>query len=188
MLPQLLHGTFCEYHLFASYSAIRRLNWQLSGRWTVRNNFGYKKPSPWNSINVYHWFISHVGQNKQWCLVQNNSHGGNPRCTLPWAETRDEPLKTWEAILPTVSLINVLQYNSGELYSTATDPRATVNGPQTENDHQNGPQMILDRKWSPLSTANDPERKIREWPGLKLLVHRVTFIIATKRINSTELI
>ena len=87
-----------------------------------------------------------------------------------------------------MSLINVLQYNSGELHSTATDPRATVNGPQTVNDRQNGPQMILDRKGSPLSTANDPETKIREWPGLKLLVHRVTFIITTKRINSTELI
>ena len=35
-----------------------------------------------------------------------------------------------------------------ELYSTANDP-------------QNGPQMILDRKSSPKSTANDPERKIR---------------------------
>ena len=41
-----------------------------------------------------------------------------------------------------MSLINVLQYNSGELYRTATDPRAPVNGPQTENDPQNGPQMI----------------------------------------------
>ena len=41
-----------------------------------------------------------------------------------------------------MSLINVLPYNSGELYSTATDPRATVNGPRTANDPQNGPQMI----------------------------------------------
>ena len=30
----------------------------------------------------------------------------------------------------------------------------------TANDPQNGPQMILDRKWYPKSTANDPERKI----------------------------
>ena len=30
----------------------------------------------------------------------------------------------------------------------------------TANDPQNGPQMILYRKWSPKSTANDPERKI----------------------------
>ena len=30
----------------------------------------------------------------------------------------------------------------------------------TANDPQNGPQMILDRKWSPKSTANDPEKKI----------------------------
>ena len=73
-----------------------------------------------------------------------------------------------------MSLINVLQYNSGELCSTATDPRATVSGPQTGNDPHCRPQMI-------------PRGKIREWPGLKLLVHRVTFIIATKRINSTEL-
>ena len=60
----------------------------------------------------------------------------------PTGRTRDEPLKTWEAILPTVSLINVLQYNSGELCSTATDPRATVSGPQTENDPHCRPHMI----------------------------------------------
>ena len=40
-----------------------------------------------------------------------------------------------------------------DLYSTANDP-------ETANDPQNGPQMILDRKWSPKSTANDPVRKI----------------------------
>ena len=36
----------------------------------------------------------------------------------------------------------------------------TANDPETANDPQNGPQMILDRKWSPKLTANDPERKI----------------------------
>ena len=36
----------------------------------------------------------------------------------------------------------------------------TANDPETANNPQNGPQMILDRKWSPKSTANDPERKI----------------------------
>ena len=36
----------------------------------------------------------------------------------------------------------------------------TANDPETANDPQNGPQMILDLKWSPKSTANDPERKI----------------------------
>ena len=36
----------------------------------------------------------------------------------------------------------------------------TANDPEAANDPQNGPQMILDRKWSPESTANDPERKI----------------------------
>ena len=36
----------------------------------------------------------------------------------------------------------------------------TANDPETANDPQNGPQMILDRKWSSKSTANDPERKI----------------------------
>ena len=36
----------------------------------------------------------------------------------------------------------------------------TANDPETANDPQSGPQMILDRKWSPKSTANDPERKI----------------------------
>ena len=32
----------------------------------------------------------------------------------------------------------------------------TANDPETPNDPQNGPQMILDRKWSPKMTANDP--------------------------------
>ena len=36
----------------------------------------------------------------------------------------------------------------------------TANDPETANDPQNGPQMILDRKWSPKSTAKDPERKV----------------------------
>ena len=36
----------------------------------------------------------------------------------------------------------------------------TANDPETANDPQNGPQMILDRKWSLKSTANDPESKI----------------------------
>ena len=35
----------------------------------------------------------------------------------------------------------------------------TTNDPDTANDPQNWPQMILDRKRSPKSTANDPERK-----------------------------
>ena len=32
----------------------------------------------------------------------------------------------------------------------------TANDPETANDLQNGPLMILDRKWSLKSTANDP--------------------------------
>ena len=39
------------------------------------------------------------------------------------------------------------------LYSTANDP-------ETANDPQNGPQMILDRKWSLKWTANDP---VKTW-------------------------
>ena len=40
----------------------------------------------------------------------------------------------------------------------------TANDPETANDPQNGPKMILDRKWSPKLTANDHERKIgRAW-------------------------
>ena len=35
----------------------------------------------------------------------------------------------------------------------------TANDPETANDPQNGPQMILDRKWSPKSTANDPQSR-----------------------------
>ena len=36
----------------------------------------------------------------------------------------------------------------------------TENDPETANDPQNGPQMILDRKWSPKLTANDP---VKTW-------------------------
>ena len=36
----------------------------------------------------------------------------------------------------------------------------TANDPETANDPQNGPQMILDRKWSPKLTANDP---VKTW-------------------------
>ena len=35
-----------------------------------------------------------------------------------------------------------------------------ANDPETANDPQNGPQMILDRKWSLKSTANDP---VKTW-------------------------
>ena len=40
------------------------------------------------------------------------------------------------------------------LYSAANDP-------QTANDPQIGPQMIPNRKWSPMWTANDPAGKQR---------------------------
>ena len=36
---------------------------------------------------------------------------------------------------------------------------STTNDPETANDPQNGLQMILNGKWSPKSTANDPEKK-----------------------------
>ena len=36
----------------------------------------------------------------------------------------------------------------------------TANDAETANDTQNGPQMILDRKWSPKLTANDP---VKTW-------------------------
>ena len=36
----------------------------------------------------------------------------------------------------------------------------TANDPETANDPQNGPQMILYRKWSLKSTANDP---VKTW-------------------------
>ena len=36
----------------------------------------------------------------------------------------------------------------------------TANDPETANDLQNGPQIILDRKWSLKSTTNDP---VKTW-------------------------
>ena len=46
------------------------------------------------------------------------------------------------------------------LYSTANDP-------ETANNPQNGPQMILDRKWSLKSTANDPVKNVFTFGGAK---------------------
>ena len=50
--------------------------------------------------------------------------------------------------------------NQRVLYRQYRNWSPTANDPETANNPQNGPQMILDRKWSPKSTANDPERKI----------------------------
>ena len=75
------------------------------------------------------------------------------------------------------------------LYTTKLGPRSvqyrkwslTATDPETVNDPQNGRQMILDRKWSPKSTANDPERKIGMTWTQELADHRVDFIVITKR-------
>ena len=56
------------------------------------------------------------------------------------------------SVAPCAILSNFFVANSA-LYSTANDP-------EIAKDPQNGPQTILVRKWSPKSTANDPERKI----------------------------
>ena len=40
---------------------------------------------------------------------------------------------------------------------------------QTANDPQNGPKMILDGKWHPTWTANDPV-KIEEWNGMEWIL------------------
>ena len=53
------------------------------------------------------------------------------------------------SVAPCAILSNFFVANSA-LYSTSNDP-------ETAKDPQNGPQTILDRKWSPKSTANDPE-------------------------------
>ena len=53
------------------------------------------------------------------------------------------------------------------LYSAANDP-------QTGNDPQIGPQMIPNRKWSPMWTANDPAGKQRM---ARILVSWIFFLI-----------
>ena len=53
-----------------------------------------------------------------------------------------------------------MSYKEKERYVQYRKWSPTANDPETVNDPQTGPQMILDRKWSPKSTANDPERKI----------------------------
>ena len=77
---------------------------------------------------------------------------------------------------PFQEILNMRNLNTTTVQYRKWSP--TANDPETANDPQNGPQMILDRKWSLLSTANDPERKM-EWLGLELADHRVDFIIIT---------
>ena len=67
-----------------------------------------------------------------------------------WSYGTKISLKVWKCNLK-VTIVGIVQYRKWS--PTATDP-------ETANDPQNGPQMILDRKWSPKSTANDPVRKI----------------------------
>ena len=51
--------------------------------------------------------------------------------------------------------------------------------PRPQKDPQNGLQMILDRKWSPKSTTNDPERKVEmAW------THCANFIITKSQTKS----
>ena len=52
----------------------------------------------------------------------------------------------------------LLGYGSGTVQYRKWSP--TASDPETANDPQNGPQMILDRKWSLKSTANDP---VKTW-------------------------
>ena len=62
----------------------------------------------------------------------------------------------------TSDLLLIKNYPTSYLYGAVQYRKwsPTANDPETANDPQNGPQMILDRKWSLKSTANDPERKI----------------------------
>ena len=56
----------------------------------------------------------------------------------------------------------LLGYGSGTVQYRKWSP--TASHPETANDPQNGPQMILDRKWSLKSTANDPVKtRGMEW-------------------------
>ena len=60
------------------------------------------------------------------------------------------PLGTW-----------LRQLRFSDLYGSANDPR-------TANDPQIGQQMIPDREWSPMGTANDPDQKIRNSTDLHI--------------------
>ena len=54
----------------------------------------------------------------------------------------------------------------------------TANDPETAYDPQNGPQMIVDRKWSLKSTANDPVKTWgMEWNGFYGTDYRKGLII-----------
>ena len=66
----------------------------------------------------------------------------------------------------------LISFGDEILYSTANDPQPQMI-PR--------PQMILDRRWSPKSTANDPERKIGMTWTQELADHGVDFIVITKR-------
>ena len=53
-----------------------------------------------------------------------------------------------------------MSYKEKERYVQYRKWSPTANDPETVNDPQNGSQMILDRKWSLKSTANDP---VKTW-------------------------
>ena len=86
------------------------------------------------------------------------------RCTIleklgSYLQTKNCP----ELLAGIISPHEFYSYQSTALFIGLVQYRKwfpTANDPETTNDSQNGPQMILDRKWSPKLTANDPERKI----------------------------
>ena len=96
--------------------------------------------------------------------LHSNRHAVRGRFTLKdWKD--DCERQVWNAVAAswTIGLVTVLSSLSYSGFKGSVQYRKwspTENDPETANDPQNGPQMILDRKWSPKSTANDPERKI----------------------------
>ena len=82
---------------------------------------------------------------------------GNPHCHKIGIShkyrTLSRRVRSWTSgrSLPYKYLLSTVQYR---IWSP------TANDPETPNDPQNGPQMILDRKWSLKSTSNDP---VKTW-------------------------
>ena len=87
--------------------------------------------------------------------VRTWSHEPGKQCACPVSRLVHSPGSSASVITWKISTRDsgITIPGSYSLYSTANDPK-------TANDLQNGPQMILDRKWSPESTANDP---VKNW-------------------------
>ena len=80
----------------------------------------------------------------------------------PQTQRERNVVRLWGGALGDADYMTVVVCNSPRVLSDVQYRKwsPTANDPVTANDPQIGPQMILDRKWSPKLTANDP---VKTW-------------------------